>query len=321
MTGDTQLLPEETLEVLGTQLAENGAVSEFFYIGASGLWRLRLRDAGWEEPALVAPRAGYDGYANYPPVWNEHYLAFRNEDENLRIVPFDGREPFAIDDRNGGLCFVPGGEFLLVMDDEDARIHDLKEPGRAARHQGAFHKFKFPYYDDIDDPGWLAFVEDAQGQHHLAAGCHGYFACWPVGLDTDGLPEPAGPPVTLVNPFAYDHVRIRTVGPAGAVWVNDVSGNGLVHFEAGTGKYAEAPVGRNSALGICYGVIPSPEGGAAWVRTKDSAAIWQPAGGWLPLPDKAIAAVAYRGQDLWHLALGREVLVRLDISNLGPASN
>ena len=68
MTGDTQLLPEETLEVLGTQLAENGAVSEFLYIGASGLWRLRLRDAGWEEPALVAPRAGYDGYANYPPV-------------------------------------------------------------------------------------------------------------------------------------------------------------------------------------------------------------------------------------------------------------
>jgi hypothetical protein len=33
MTGDSQLLPEEPLEVLGTRLTEDGAVSEFLYIG------------------------------------------------------------------------------------------------------------------------------------------------------------------------------------------------------------------------------------------------------------------------------------------------
>jgi len=65
MTTDTRLLPEEPIEELGTRLAEDGEVSEFLYIGESGLWRLQLHDGGWDEPALVAPEAGYDGYANY----------------------------------------------------------------------------------------------------------------------------------------------------------------------------------------------------------------------------------------------------------------
>lgn len=316
MTTDTQLLPEEPIEELGTRLAEDGEVSEFLYIGESGLWRLQLHDGGWDEPALVAPEAGYDGYANYPPVWNEHYLAFRNEDESLRIVPLNGRAPFAIDDCNGGFCFLPDGELLLVMDDDDARIHDLREPGRAARRLDAFHKFKFPYYDGIDDPGWLAFVRDGTGEHHLAAGCYGYFACWPVNLDADGMPEPAGPPVTLVNPFAYDCVRIRAFGPGGALWLDNVSGSELLRFEAETGKHAKVSVHQDSQRGDCYGVLPSPKGGAAWVRTKESAAIWRPTGGLLPLPDKAISAVAYRGQDLWCFQQGGEMLIRLDLGSL-----
>jgi len=318
MTTDTQLLPEEPLDVLGTRLAEDGAVSEFLYTGASGLWRLRLRDGGWEDPVLVAREPGYDGYRNYPPVWNGRYLAFRHEDDSLCVVPLDGRAPITIDDREGGLCFLPDGERLLVVDGEEARIHDLREPGGSVCHIDAFHKFKFPYYDDVDDPGWLSFVKDRTGGHHLAAGCYGYFACWPVRLGADGLPEPAGPPVTLVDPFAYDHVRICAVGPAGAVWVNDVSGNGLVRFEAETGEHAEAPVGRNSEHAICHGVLPSPESAAAWVRTKDKAAIWRPDGGWLSLPDQAISAVAFRGNALWCTVLGGEMLSRLDVSGLPP---
>lgn len=313
MTADTLLLPEEPLEVLGTRLAEGGAVSEFLYIGERGLWRLRLRDGGWDEPALVAPEAGYEGRINFPPVWNEHYLAFRNEDESLRIVPLDGRAPFVIDDLNGGFCFQPCGERILVIDDEDARIHDLKEPARAIRRQGAFHKFEFPYYDGIDQPDSVVFVKDGAGTNYFAAGCYGYFACWPVLIDADGVPEPAGPPATVVNPFSYDPIDIYAVGPASAVWIG--SGGGLLRFEAHTGNHTEVPIGRNSDGGSFRGIVPSPEGDA-WVRTEDTAAIWQPDGGWLPLPDRAISAVAFRGKALWHRALGGEMLTRLDVSGV-----
>jgi hypothetical protein len=318
MTADTQLLPEEPLDVLGTQLAEDGAASDFLFIGASGLWRMRLRDGGWDEPALVAREPGYDGRVNFPPVWNGHYLAYRNEDESLRVVPLDGRAPFIIDDLNGGFCFLPGGERLLVIDDDDARIHDLKEPASAIRRQNAFHKFEFPYFDDIDQPDSVMFVKDGAGRNYFTAGCYGYFACWPVRLDADGVPEPAGPPVTLVSPFSYDPTDIYAAGPDSAVWIG--SGGGLLRFEANTGKHTEVSIGRNSDLGSFRGIVPSTSGDA-WVRTKDKAAIWRANGDWLPLPDEAISAVAFRENALWCMALGGEILTKLDVSGLSPRQN